>query len=87
MFSIYLSTSDLLSFIMFNTNKHEFCSVWKWISCSNDVMNHVDYVIKRDVYPQKIHSCPKNIRGISVFVLKVSVVYIYKNIYIMSDIA
>ena len=87
MFSIYLSTSDLLSFIMFNTNKHEFCSVWKWISCSNDVMNHVDYVIKRDVYPQKIHSCPKSIRGISVFVLKVSVVYIYKNIYIMGDIA
>ena len=43
--------------------------------CSNDVMNHVDYVIKRDVYP----SCSKNIRGISVFVLKISVVY-QKNI-------
>ena len=40
-----------------------------------DVMNHVDFVIKRDVYPQKIHSCSENIRGISVFVLKISVVY------------
>ena len=49
-------------------------------------MNHVDCVIKRDVYPQKRHSCTKNIRGISVFVLKISVVY-QKNIYIMGDIA
>ena len=47
--------------------------------CSNDVMNHVDYVIKRDVYPQNVPSCSKNIRGISVFVLKISVVY-QKNI-------
>ena len=75
MYSIYLSTSHLLSFIISNTNKHEFSSIWKWISCSNDVMNRVDYVIKRDVYPQKMHSCSKNIRGISVFVLKISVVY------------
>ena len=47
----------------------------------NDVMNfmYVDCVIKRDVYPQKMHSWPKNIRGISFFVVKVSVVY--KNIY------
>ena len=51
-----------------------------WISCCNDVMNHDDYVIKPDVYPQKMHSCSENIRGISVFVLKISV--IYKKIYI-----
>ena len=41
----------------------------------NDVMNDVDCVIKRDVYQQNVHSCSKNIRGISVFVLKISVVY------------
>ena len=70
---------------MSNTDKHEFSSIWKWISCSNDVMNHVDYVIKRDVYHQKMHSCSKNICGISVFVLKIYVVY-QKNI-IMGDIA
>ena len=29
----------------------------------------------RDFYPQNVHSCSKNIRGISVFVLKISVVY------------
>ena len=38
-------------------------------------MNHVDCVIKRDVYPQKMHSCSKTIRTISVFVLKISVAY------------
>ena len=38
-------------------------------------MNYVDCVIKRDVYPQKMHSCSNDIRGISVFVLKISVVY------------
>ena len=38
-------------------------------------MNHVDCVIKHDVYPQKMHSCSKNICGISFFVLKISVVY------------
>ena len=38
-------------------------------------MNHVDCVIKRDVYPQKMHSCFKNICGISFFGLKISVVY------------
>ena len=37
-----------------------------------DVMIHVDCVIKRDVYP---HPCSKNVRGISFFVLKISVVY------------
>ena len=60
-------------------DKYEFSSIWRWIKCCNDVMNNVDCVIKRDVYPPKIHSCSKNIRGISVFVLKISVVY-QKNI-------
>ena len=69
-YCIYLSTSDLLSFIMFNTNNHECRSIWRWIMCCNDVMNNVDCVIKRDTYPQKMHSCSKNIDGISVFVLK-----------------
>ena len=55
MYSIYLSTSDLLSFIMSNTEEHEFSSIWKWIRCCNDVMNNVDCVIKRDIYPQKMH--------------------------------
>ena len=62
--------SDLLSFIVSNTDKHEFTSTWKWISCSNDVMNHVDCVIKRDVYPQKMHSYSKIIRGIASFYSK-----------------
>ena len=44
------------------------------------VMNHVDGVIKRDVHPQKMYSCSKNIRGI-IFCSK----YIRKNI--MGDIA
>ena len=48
-------------------------------------MNDVDCVIKRDVYQQNVHSFSKNIRGISVFVLKMSVVY--KKLYIMGDIA
>ena len=74
-YSFYLSTFDLLSFIIFNTDKHEISSIWKWISCSNDVMNRVDCVIKSDIYPQKMHSCSKNIRGISFFVKKISVVY------------
>ena len=73
---------------MSNTDKHEFSSIWKWIRCCNDVMNHVDWVIKRDIYQQKVHSCSENIRGISVFVLKPSVVDLYKKyIYIMGDIA
>ena len=67
--------SDLLSFVISNTNKHEFSSIRKWITCCNDVMNDVDCVIKLDVYPQNVHSCSKDIRGISVFVLKISVVY------------
>ena len=73
MYSIYLSTSDLLSFVNSNTDKHS--SIWKWITYCNDVMNDVDCVIKCDVYPQNVHSFSKNIRGISVFVLKISVVY------------
>ena len=52
-YSVYLSTSELLSFTISNTDKHEFSSIKKWIRCCNDVMNHVDCVIKRTVYPQK----------------------------------
>ena len=37
--------------------------------------HYFDCVIKRDFYLQKTHSCSKNIRGISVFVLKISMVY------------
>ena len=55
--------SDLLTFITSNTDKHEFSSIWKWIRCCNDVMNNVDCVIKLDFYPQKMHSCSKNIMG------------------------
>ena len=32
-YTIYLSTIDLLSFIISNTDKQEFSSIWKWISC------------------------------------------------------
>ena len=49
-------------------------------------MNHVDCVITRDVYPQKMQSCSKNIRVISLLVLKISVVYEKKK-YIVGDIA
>ena len=77
----FLSVSNLLSFLLFLTpTTHEFSSM----SCFNDVMNHVDCVIKRYVYPQKTHSSSKNIRCISVFVLKISVVYQKK--YIIGDI-
>ena len=85
MYSIYLSTSDLLCFIISNADKYEVSSIWKLIGCCYDVMNNVDCVIKRDVYPQKMHSCSKNIRAISFFILKISVVYRKK--YIMGDIA
>ena len=77
--------SHLLSFIISNSDKHELNSICNWISCCNDIMNHVDCVIKRDIYPQKMHSCSTNISGISVFVLKISIVYKKKNI--MGDIA
>ena len=75
MYSIYLSTFDLLTFIISYTDKHEFSCVWKWIRCCDDVMNHIYCVIKRDVYVQKMHSCSNNIHGISVFVLKISMTY------------
>ena len=39
-------------------------------------MNHIDCVTKREVYPQKMHLCTKNICGISI-----------KKKYIMGDIA
>ena len=51
--------SHLLSYIISNTDKHEFSSMWKLIICSNDVMYHVDCVINPAVYPQKMHSCSK----------------------------
>ena len=73
--SFNVSFGELFFFIS-NTEKHEFSSIWKWISCSNDVMNHVDFAVKRDVYPQKMHSCSENIRGLSFFILKISVVYL-----------
>ena len=52
------------------------------MSCSNDVMNHVDCVIRLDVHPQKMDSCSKNIRGIPFFALTMSVVFQEK--YVMS---
>ena len=52
----------------------------KWINYSNDVMNPVDCVIERDVYPQKMHSSSKNVHGISFFVLKYP--WYIKKIYI-----
>ena len=64
-----LSTSDLLGFIISNSDKHEFSGKWNWISSYNDVMNHVDCVIKRDVYPHKMYSCSKNTSGISWVIL------------------
>ena len=78
MYKIYFS-SDLLSFIISNTEKHEFSNTWKWINCCNGVMKYADCVIKRDVYPQKTHSCSKNICGISFFFLFCS-----KNIHSIS---
>ena len=82
MYLFYLSfNAYLMSFVISNTDKHELSSIWKWISCFNDVTNHGDYVIKRDVYPQNVHSCSKNICGISVFVRKISVVYPKKICY------
>ena len=60
MYVFYLSFNDfiLLSFIISNTNKDDFSSIWKWVSCYNDVMSHVDCIMKRDVYPQKMHYLP-----------------------------
>ena len=70
---------------MSHTEKHEFSSIWKWIRCCYDVMNNVDCVIKRDVYPQKMDLCSKNICWILVFDLKISVVY--QKIYVIGVIA
>ena len=56
-----------------------------WISCSNDVMYHVDCVIKRNVYPLK---CIRVLKISVVYhfsVLKISVVYQQK--YIIGVIA
>ena len=64
-YSIYLSMSHLSSFIISNADKRKFRSIFRNISCSNDAINHVDCVIKRDVYLQKKHSYSKNICGIS----------------------
>ena len=50
-------------------------------------MNDVDCVQQRDVVnPQKMHSCSKDIHGISFFVLKISVTFIKKK-YIIDVIA
>ena len=85
MYVFYLSFNfDLLNFIISNIDKHELSSIWECISCSNDVMNYVDCLRKCDVHPQKMHACSKQIRGISFFVLKISMVY---EKYIMGDIA
>ena len=35
-------------------------SIWRCISCSNDVMNHVDFVIHREFFLQKMHLYSKN---------------------------
>ena len=46
---------------------HEFSSIWKCISCSTDVMNRDDCVVKLDVYPLKMGSCSETILCISFF--------------------
>ena len=50
-YSSYLSTSDLLSFIISSIDKLKFRSIRKGTGCSNDLTNHVDCFIKRDFYP------------------------------------
>ena len=75
MYSIDLSTSDLLCFIISNTDKHEFSSIWKSISCSKDVRNHVDCVIKRDFYPKKMIHVLKRSVVYNFLALKISVIY------------
>ena len=51
-------------------------------------MNHVDGVIKRDVYPQKMPSFSKKYPWfISLFFRSKNIRGISKNIYIMGDIA
>ena len=70
-----------MSFIISNSDNTWTYHQWKCTSCFNNVMKHVDNVIKRDVYPQKMHSCSKNIRALLFIVLKISVVY--QKIYII----
>ena len=50
------------------------------VSCSNDVMNDIDCVMKRGVYTQKMHSCSKNIRGILFCILIMICGILRKNI-------
>ena len=63
--TLYIYILFIFQRLICNTNKHEFSSIRIWISCFNDVMNRVECVFKRDVYPQKMHACSKYIRGIS----------------------
>ena len=55
--------SDLLFFITSNTDKYKFSCTWIFISCNNDVMNHVDCIMKCYICSQKNHLCSKNIIG------------------------
>ena len=55
------------------------------ISRSNDVMDHDDCVIKRDLYPQKMHPCSKISVVYHFLFLKIFVVYQKK--YIIDVIA
>ena len=55
------------------------------ISRSNDVMDHDDCVIKRDLYPQKMHPCSKISVVYNFLFLKIFVVYQKK--YIIDVIA
>ena len=50
-----------------------------------DVMNDVDWVIKHEIYQEKIPACSKNIRWTLFYVLKIFVVYQMK--YRMAIIA
>ena len=61
--------------------------MWKWISCSNDIMNYVDCVIKRDVYPWKMHSCSKNIRGIYTYSEKKETVHEKSGDFFLEDLS
>ena len=69
-YSIYRSKADLLSLSFLTRTTHAFSSIRKWISCSNDIMNHVDMTFTRRKsihilkYPWYIIFCSKSIRGI-----------------------
>ena len=56
-YSIHLSTSDLLSFVISNTDKHEFSRTWKWITYCNDVMNDV-LPTELDIFDIQQHYVP-----------------------------